>query len=265
MADTQLVFVPKDDPISYQEVQRDSRYVARYIHMHNSHELCFVPSHTAFQAFSGGNRWDLQGPALVFHRAGCYHELLSVGEGEIYKSQVVHFFKENLPSHNIVLPDKDCSILPLSEDEAATFGTYFSLISCEPLPRQQLALLLILDRLAESNHRTIGGDAVDSYIFSLLRQIATTPEETPSIQQLADQYHVSPSKLKQDFYAITAMPVRRYITRQRLQLARKLLKQKDLSITQIAFKCGFCSQSHFIAIFRQHFGVTPGQFRKELS
>lgn len=263
MSETHLRFVPKNNPVSYRVVRRDSRYTARYIHVHNSHELCFVTSRTAFQAFSGGNRWDVQGPALVFHRAGCYHELLSIGAGEDYESLVVHFSLEDLPIPSVELPPNDCTILPFSPQEAAVFREYFFLVSREPLSRQKLAVLLILDRLAENAGRCIGGNAVDSYIFTLLRQIASHPEETPTIEQLAAQFHVSASKLKQDFTAITGMSIRRYITQQRLQFACKLLKRDTLSLTQIAFQCGFCSQSHFIAAFRTQFGITPGQYRKE--
>lgn len=263
MAEAQLVFIPKDKPISYQKICRDSQFVPRYIHVHNRHELCFVSSRTAFRVFSGGNRWDVQGPALVFHRAGCYHEILSVGDGEAYESHVVHFSEEDLPLPAISLPQNDCTILPLSENDASIFGQYFALIKCESLSRQQLTVLMVLDRLCENVHRCFGGNSVDSYIFEVLKIITSQPHETLTIEQLAAKFHVSPSKLKQDFSAITGMPVRQYISEQRLQLARKLLRQETPTLTQIAFHCGYCSQSHFTAAFRAKFGLTPGQYRKE--
>ena len=263
MAEAQLVFVPKDKPISYQMICRDSRFIPRYIHVHNRQELCFVSSKTAFRAFSGGNRWDVQGPALVFHRAGCYHEILSVGDGETYESHVVHFSTEDLPIPTVSLPQNDCTILPLSENEASIFGQYFNLIKHESLARQQLAVLMVLDRMLENGRHCIGGNSIDSYVFEILKAIAAQPEETPTIEQLASQFHVSPSKLKQDFSAITGMAVRQYISQQRLLLARKLLRQDNTSLTQIAYQCGYCSQSHFTAAFRARFGKTPGQYRKE--
>ena len=46
--------------------------------------------------------------------------------------------------------------------------------------------------------------------------------------------------------------------------ARRMLAQGDLSITQIAYDCGFRNPSVFIEAFKQEYEVTPGQFRQKL-
>ena len=262
MADAQLVFVPKDAPVSYREILRNAQYIPRHIHMHNSHELCFVSSQCKFRVFSGGNRWDVQGPSLIFHRAGCFHELLSIEEGEDYHSQVVHFFREALPDPAAPLPTYSCSILQLDDSCCQSFSRYFSLIPQELPSRQPIILLLVLDLLREKASQIIGSNSVDNYIFSVLQQLSEHPEENPTIAQLSETYHVSPSKLKQDFSSITGMPIRQFMIRQRLQLACKLLKQQEFTMAQIAYRCGFCSQSHFTAAFRAQFGMTPKQYSK---
>lgn len=262
MADTQLIFQPKDAPVSYQEIRRDSCFVPHYIHVHNSHELCFVPSCCAFEVFSGGNRWQVQGPALIFHRAGCFHELLDIKTGGEYFSQVVHFFTEALPLPDSPLPPYSCSILRLTKETTDAFSRYFSLLKEEAPSRQPLVVMLVLDKLQECRDQLIGSNSVDNYIFSVLQQLSSHPEENPTISQLADAYHVSPSKLKQDFTAIVGMPIRQYIIRQRMQLACKLLQNNAYSLAQIAYACGFCSQSHFTAAFRGHFGMTPKEYAK---
>ncbi len=43
----------------------------------------------------------------------------------------------------------------------------------------------------------------------------------------------------------------------RVQRARRMLRQTDLSIAEIAIACGFTSLSYFAKIYRRQFGVTP--------
>jgi transcriptional regulator GlxA family with amidase domain len=48
----------------------------------------------------------------------------------------------------------------------------------------------------------------------------------------------------------------------RLNYARRMIVTSDISLTAIATKCGFLSLSHFSKAFKQQFGVSPQQFRK---
>lgn len=43
--------------------------------------------------------------------------------------------------------------------------------------------------------------------------------------------------------------------------ARRQLRESTQSLAQIAFNVGLSSQSHFTRTFKQHVGVTPGQYR----
>lgn len=42
----------------------------------------------------------------------------------------------------------------------------------------------------------------------------------------------------------------------------ELLKQRDVDITQIAFRVGFSSQSHFSTAFKKLTGFTPTEYRE---
>ena len=48
----------------------------------------------------------------------------------------------------------------------------------------------------------------------------------------------------------------------RLDNARKLLRQTALSITEIAYACGFSSGGQFSGLFRKRFGRTPREARR---
>src|SRR3546814_15880397 len=54
-----------------------------------------------------------------------------------------------------------------------------------------------------------------------------------------------------------------YYLRLRLQAARRLLLDTQLSMQAVAVRCGFGSHSAFSRIFRQHFGASPSAYRSE--
>ena len=54
-----------------------------------------------------------------------------------------------------------------------------------------------------------------------------------------------------------------YIIGQRIELAKKLLKQQQLSIVDVALKCGFSTQSQLNKQFRKRTGITPLAYRNQ--
>lgn len=52
-----------------------------------------------------------------------------------------------------------------------------------------------------------------------------------------------------------------YVLKQRILLAKKLLKSTDLGINVIAYKCGFKTTSYFSTCFRKIEGVSPSSYR----
>ena len=80
---------------------------------------------------------------------------------------------------------------------------------------------------------------------------------------LSQQFHVSQTKLKQDFRQITGMSLKTFYLQNRLHNALFLLESTDEDLASIAYSCGFSGESHFIENFRKAYGITPGVFRKE--
>ena len=53
----------------------------------------------------------------------------------------------------------------------------------------------------------------------------------------------------------------RYVQARRIQEAKRLMENPDTSISEICFRCGFNSLTHFYRIFLQSEGCSPSQFR----
>ena len=58
------------------------------------------------------------------------------------------------------------------------------------------------------------------------------------------------------------MPPYRYLISLRIQRAAQLLRESDLTVTQILHRVGFHSPSHFTTTFRRHMGLSPTDYRR---
>lgn len=84
-----------------------------------------------------------------------------------------------------------------------------------------------------------------------------------TIAQLAELSDLSESHFIRGFRAMNGSSPYQYILTKRLDLAMNMVTGTKMPLSQIAFACGFSSQSHLGTHFKQRFGKTPLQTRKE--
>lgn len=102
-----------------------------------------------------------------------------------------------------------------------------------------------------------------------LRIIADAVEaqiETPvRLDELAMTIGLTRFQFARSFREKTGQPPHQYVLARRLNRARTLLVQPRMTLTEIAYACGFASQSHMSDTFRSHLGITPGAYRRQRS
>jgi transcriptional regulator GlxA family with amidase domain len=86
-----------------------------------------------------------------------------------------------------------------------------------------------------------------------------------SLDEFARLCHRSLSSFKRDFKKHFNVSPGKWLLTRRLEYAALLLKNSDLNIAQIAFECGFEDVSHFSKAFKEKFGLSPINFRKEVT
>ncbi|BAY87564.1 AraC family transcriptional regulator [Calothrix parasitica NIES-267] len=84
-----------------------------------------------------------------------------------------------------------------------------------------------------------------------------------SLKELARLVQISPYHFTRQFKQSTALPPHQYIIRTRIERAKQLLKQGNLTIAQVAYIVGFSHQSHLNRHFKRLVGVTPKVFVKQ--
>ena len=82
------------------------------------------------------------------------------------------------------------------------------------------------------------------------------------LNTIAAQASLSPYYFTRQFTAMIGMPPYRYLITLRIQRAAQLLRESDLTVTQILHGVGFHSPSHFTTTFRRHMGMSPTAYRR---
>lgn len=85
-----------------------------------------------------------------------------------------------------------------------------------------------------------------------------------SVSFLAEQMRVSPGYLSHLFGEGEDGSLIQYIHQQRVARAINVLASNKLSVSEIAWACGFTDPGYFARIFRKQTGMTPQAYRKKL-
>lgn len=84
-----------------------------------------------------------------------------------------------------------------------------------------------------------------------------------SMRDISGAAGLSPAQFTRRFRAALGITPQEFLTAHRLEIARELLLDTDLSVDQIAQSCGYASGFYLSNLFRRNFGLPPGQFRRD--
>lgn len=85
--------------------------------------------------------------------------------------------------------------------------------------------------------------------------------EEISLRNIANQVHINHQYLSTLFKNETGMSFSKYVINLRIEKARKLLKETNLKVYEIASLCGYMSTKQFTSVFKQISGYTPSEYK----
>ena len=94
-------------------------------------------------------------------------------------------------------------------------------------------------------------------LSQVIQKMEANIEEPISPSVLATEVSMSTRQLERLFRRYLNRSPKRYYMELRLQKARNLLMQTDMSVINVALACGFASPSHFSKCYRAHYETTP--------
>jgi AraC-like DNA-binding protein len=99
-------------------------------------------------------------------------------------------------------------------------------------------------------------------IMKVEEQLVASLSQAPTINQLARDAAMSPSKLKKQFKDVFGLPVYEYFQKKRMQKAREMLLEGNRSVKSVGIELGFSNLSNFSMAFRKEFKELPSDLLK---
>jgi AraC family transcriptional regulator, alkane utilization regulator len=116
-----------------------------------------------------------------------------------------------------------------------------------------------------SGHRDWLAGVKDPEVGRALRLLHARPQHQWTVEDLAREVGVSRSGLAQRFAELTGEAPMRYLAGWRMQLAKHLILQADLSIAEVADRVGYESEAAFNRAFKRHVGTPPVAWRNKIT
>lgn len=206
------------------------------------------------------------------HRAApesCTYECLIFNPLFFTVTNNCRLFMENVINHDFVINDFfSCSDSEFQDvanaafeavkndentDKFSTVGAMYSLLG------------FIVDRhlYTESNGNSpLSNDKGMPRLKKVLSFIRSNYDKAITLGDMAEECKMSVKHFCYFFKKMTQKTPVEYLNGYRIEQSARKLTNTDLSITDIAYSCGFNDLSYFIKTFKRIKGVTPGEFRK---
>jgi AraC-like DNA-binding protein len=132
---------------------------------------------------------------------------------------------------------------------------YYRLME-QPLLEQKVKVLqdFLINRLerAPKNQSTIG-------LVEVLCQCISRHGDSFNMRRLAAETGFSVRYIQKLFQHYVGISPNSFHSVQRFNKSLQLVRSADMSLTNIAYECGYYDQAHFIREFKSYTGLTPGQ------
>ena len=248
------------------------RFGSSALHGHNHFLLTLITEGSGVQILNG-RHISFQPNDLFWLSPADFHEnILSDGMGfsyyglkfsyELLDSRLAEFCAmASLPLH-----------LRLTEEAAARIRNIFAQLveECEK-GREQIANRAYLQALVEQliililrNAGKENAVRSETLINRALGYLYTHFSEDITVADAAAYVGYTPNYFNTCFSQQMGMPFGEYLRQMRLNYAENMLRSGITQVTEVAYESGFGSLSYFSRCFREKYGVSPKEYRKQI-
>lgn len=242
----------------------------RTMHRHDDvAEFILITEGSGIHIIDGQRYYTQKGDLLLIGQDVVHDESSPANRNlSIYSGAIRGLQLPNLPAGKFLPPD----VLPVLKTEEL-FPDFCHLLELmyrcvqgegthpEEIINHLLCAMLL--RIIDVAGRSVVLPPEEHHLMAAVRsRLDAAYEETITLAELAQEFHVSTFHLAHAFKAAYGYAPLQYITRRRIGEAQTLLIDTALPITEIAIRTGYNSSSYFNKAFHKITGMSPRDYRK---
>ena len=125
-----------------------------------------------------------------------------------------------------------------------------------------LAVHLVRTYASDARHAATPHGGLPAFkIHRVLAAMRERMDQELDLGRLAKEVQLSDSHFSRSFKKSTGFSPSQYLTRLRMEHARRLLRETAMPIVEVGLEVGYASPSHFAQVFRKEVGVLPSDYR----
>lgn len=178
------------------------------------------------------------------------------------------YFEEQFKLYENIVPDFSCHKFVICSDILKALNTFAFEYSkgmknsCITLDAQSTIITHWIIRSILGETYDVRSISSNYAVGRVQQHIEQHFGESITVGCLAELAFTSESTLNRLFKQETGLTPFEYLIETRVAKAKIMLKRKDISISNISFRCGFNSNSHFTSCFKRITGASPSEYRK---
>ena len=187
-----------------------------------------------------------------------YRAVLSDFASEASHTLGINFLLFDEAREKIILSDK---IQILQAKDTAQISALFDRAVVHDRGRTSLSTrIALMEILSDLRNKPTSNE--DKIVSRTIKYLSQHIESNPSIAEIAKECNVSEVYLRRRFKEGMGISPSEYRDELRLNKAISYLKFGDISVQEISDMLGYSTVSHFIKRFKERFGASPLQYRK---
>lgn len=128
---------------------------------------------------------------------------------------------------------------------------------------KSLAIRILSAYIAESHREaTVHLPKTEERFSAVLSYINQNLGNHISNEELSRICYLHPNHFVRFFKKKTGVTPQKYIMEQRVQMAKRLIDQTDMTFSEIATEVGLCDAPHLHKVFKKHFSLSPQEYKK---
>ena len=268
----------KDNPFSIYHIENAGRSFQIPVHWHDELEIIYVKSGFLTVSISGENYIGTPGDAFVVSPGNLHFMGSQAGEVDyftfLFPLEYISFCTDDMLDDKLLEPLNSGHLMinPRVKDSAKELCEQLidiymaendeteSKITAQ-IKTKIILLQFILEMWKKGfviENDTSGRNIVEKEMVSYIQQNFTGKI---SLKEFGEQFHLSEKYISRYFKEHFHITLSQYITYLRLENAKQLLQDTDLSVTETAMQSGYQNVSYFIRSFKKTYGISPLKYR----
>lgn len=231
-------------------------------HFHKNIELAYIVKGNAHASADGNECYLKKGdffiafPESVHYYDECKNTdaVVIIVSPDLFP-EYADIFLSKQPAIPIIrnAPSDACRIIQLLECNRQTYSHH-----------TKKGLLLALLGILFANMKFVDVSSTShSSLQEIINYCSNNYKSDISVRSMSKALHISPSYISHTFSGKFNTSFREYINTLRLIDSERLLKNSRKTVAEIAFESGFESIRTFNRVFKDHFGLSPAEYRKK--